>query len=142
MNREQSHLLVAFGALTLSMALSAQESGGRSPEEFVDDLQFSEWDADGDRMLSKEEWRGGFEQSELFFRLDQNDNLVLGGEEINDAGNLNFDLSWDENENGAIERGEAIDGLFLTYDIDEDDRLSETDFALFTQDAGLELSQL
>lgn len=78
----------------------------------------------------------------MFFRPDQNDNLVLGGEEIDDAGNLNFDLNWDENENGVIDREEAVDGLFLTYDVDQDDRLSGSDLMLFMQDISLELSQL
>lgn len=126
----------------LTVLLPVLGFGQAASEEVLDKIDFSAWDKNGDGALSQEEWREGFEANELFFRLDQDNNLVLGGEEVNDAGNLNYDLSWDMDENGAIDRQEALDGLYSYYEFDDDNRLEEPDFKIFKGDVSLELGQL
>lgn len=114
---------------------------GQAPD-ILEKIDFYAWDKNDDGGLSQAEWRDGFETNNLFFRLDQDGNMVIGGEEVNDAGNLNYDLSWDKNQDGAIHREEALEGLFTYYEFDNDNLLEESDFQIFKGDISLELGQL
>lgn len=95
------------------------------------EIDFSSWDEDGDGAISTEEWNASMDDEGLFDVIDENGNGVLEVEEV-DEGFIEYDLAWDLDASGHIERGEAELGLFNSYDGDGDEQLAEQEFRDFT----------
>ena len=86
--------------------------------DFYGDGTFRGWDADGDFLLSEDEWRVGFERD-------------FGAFEDERWGAYQ---DWDEDRSGLLSEPEFASGVFDTYDLDDDTILGGDELGAFTQD--------
>lgn len=93
-------------------------------------VDISSWDADGDKMVTQEEWADAIDEQDLFDRVDKNNNGNFDVEEALD-GVLDYDLAMDIDDGGTISRDEFIVGLHSHYDENGDQQLDETEFDVF-----------
>jgi hypothetical protein len=104
----------------------------RDPVSGDDDSRFSELDANGDRRVSRDEWRG---DRASFTRLDENRDGYLTRAEIGTPDGTADDFATlDVDRNGVVTRGEwqASAASFGRLDTNKDGRLTAIEYAATT----------
>lgn len=118
--------------------VAQDERGEQAILETFEDEGFSDWDVDGDEVLSREEFSRGF--ANLFDDWDTDDDDILTERETQ-AGVWDM---WDVNEDGVVSEGEWDDpwfegtyAQFETWDIDDDEILTRTEFGRVWDGSGV-----
>lgn len=127
--------LAILATSVLCAPVFSQDAGLRPAQPARDSqgVDLSAWDENHDGMVSQEEWAEAFASEGIFDQLDENNNGIFDVEESNDD-LFEYDLSWDLDDGGHIERQEFLLGAFNEYDEDGDDRLDAQEFNAFVQD--------
>lgn len=108
-----------------ALAMSFPDSGamaGMIPES---------WDANGDGQVTRSEWNVAFDSHNVFNRIDDNNSGIFEIEE-SDENFVRYNTDFDYDEDFHIERDELENGLFRMYDKNDNERLSESEFADFS----------
>lgn len=95
-----------------------------------DAVKFSAWDANDNGMVSLAEWDAGIEEHDVFENLDRNNSGTFDIEEAVESV-IEYDVAMDLDDGGHIERQEFTVATFDSYDVNDDDNLSETEFMKF-----------
>lgn len=91
---------------------------------------FEAWNTDNDSRISKTEWSEGFDELGVFEELDDNNSGIFEIEE-SDENFLEYNTDYDIDGDFLIERNEVANGLFLQYDTNDNEWLSEAEFQAF-----------
>lgn len=81
---------------------------------------FASQDTNGDGEISRDEFYGSVADAGIYADLDTNNDGLL---DENEFGALGYDWdydAWDTNEYGFVDSGEFYDGLYASYDANED----------------------
>lgn len=81
--------------------------------------QFNDFDANGDKRITLDEWHGGTAADGIFADRDRNDDRRLDQNEFAALGiDESFD-DWDANDDNYLDNDEYYDGAFDHFDNDE-----------------------
>ncbi len=102
-------------------------------------LSYKEWDADGNSVLNKDEFYGGF-----YKVWDENRDNIVNQDEFNAAAENFFSKNsftdygqfndWDQDGNNEISKQEFRNAMMNLIDIDENQRLAQQLFIIWDQD--------
>lgn len=156
-----STAITAFPTMAQEAAWDANADGELSVEEFstgfADTGLYSEWDADGsgslevselregfynihddngDGIISEEEWDDGVFETD-FQEWDENGDAQLDQEEFTNVfeGTVG---DWDAEGDGNLTENEFSEGVFDTYNLDDDEVLTADEFGSLPGDLGEE----
>ncbi|MGF7163356.1 hypothetical protein FHS85_005019 [Rhodoligotrophos appendicifer] len=108
---------------------------------------YSDWDADGASGINNTEFRAGFENNRAFDTWDANKDGSLTQSEFDSGigdhrqafderyGNGWFN-TWDADSNSAITKDEYYDGLYTSYDENNNKVIEEPEFGDLGDDMG------
>lgn len=96
-----------------SGAAFAQDSGSGSPD-------MSDWDSNGDGMLTEDEFYDGVSDAGLYDDWDTDSDGLIEESEYSQIGIDDSYDSWDANSDGYLDSGEFYDGIYSYYDENED----------------------
>ncbi|MGH7483744.1 MAG: EF-hand domain-containing protein [Longimicrobiales bacterium] len=99
----------------------------------VADLGFERVDADDDNSIDRTEFAEFMDDLEVFDRYDDDDDGGLDREEYREAVSARIDgdayfTGFDRDRSDDLSRAEFREGLFESFDADDDQRLSEDEF--------------
>lgn len=105
-------------------------------DEF-NEFTYNTIDVDDDMEISRTEWEDGFEmygdQTEDFSQFDTDGDEIITSEEfINEMEDSEYFNEIDKNNDGNIDESELDEKIFDDYDENEDERLDEEEFQEFT----------
>ena len=126
--------LASAGAIAALMAAAAVAQEG-----------VTDWDTDGDQMISQDEFRAGWDEAGVFDAWDADDDDAVSQEEF-DAGVAEADdasdwadadiAAWDEDASGDLSGDEFANAVFTEHDADASGDWNEEETAAFGDDAG------
>ena len=101
------------GSLVTAFAISAMLASGSAA------AAFSDWDANNDGQLSKDEYYSGVNDAGIYADIDtDNDGFVDKGEV--DAAGIDGDWdAWDADNDGYVDSDEFYEGVWTSYDVNE-----------------------
>ena len=88
---------------------------------------FGTSDANGDDIITSDEYHRSAEDMGVFSRWDMNDDGRLGENEWNDDFDYDYDM-WDRDNDGYLDANEFYTGTYNYYDTDEDNRWDGDDW--------------
>jgi hypothetical protein len=105
--------------------------------------QMTDFDADDDAMIDRDEFDTGFGEGGVFGDWDDDDDLQLTEDEWDAGFGDSFDeerfgafSDWDADASGFLDETEFNEGVFGAYDEDDDDLWGDTEFGVY-EDEGL-----